>query len=209
MGHSVLKRHPIRCRCGTVAGSVAVAHRSGRAICYCRDCQTYAQALGKAAEILDDDGGTDVMPTLQHAVEIAQGRDAIACVSLTERGLLRWYARCCDTPLGNTARDWRLSYVGLMHTCLNGSAAALDAAFGPATVRVNTQSAQHPVAATPFAALAFVARLAPRIVRARLSGSFRNSPFFDASGRPIVAVRVLSADELSQARSAVDRKGRS
>lgn len=200
--------HPLRCACGTVSGSVAVAAARGRAICYCRDCQSYAYALGAADAVLDADGGSDVVPTLQETVRIERGHDAIACLSLSERGLLRWYAQCCTTPLGNTPRDRRLSYLGLLHTCLARSRAELDAVFGAARMRVNTQWAKTPVAGTPFTAVAMVARLAPSLVRARFSGSFRQSPFFDGEGRPIARVRVLSATEHDAAQRQVGADAR-
>jgi len=199
-------QHPLQCACGTVQGSVAIGRAVGRAVCYCRDCQSYAHALGDPRAILDADGGTDVAPTLQQGVAITRGLDAIACLSLTDKGLLRWYARCCKTPLGNTARDWRLSYIGVLHTCLGGSAERLDAAFGPVRVHINTQWAQRKIAAQPFAAVAFVARLAPRIIRASLDGGYRRSPLFDAGGRPIVRVDVLSSAELARIRQAIRRR---
>src|SRR3954451_11017182 len=87
--------HPIRCACGTVAGALALTHRTRRALCYCRDCQSYAHALGNTDAILDADGGSDVVPTVQEAVRFHQGHEPIACLSLTSAGLLRWYARCC------------------------------------------------------------------------------------------------------------------
>ena len=200
--------HPIRCACGTVAGAVTLTHRMRRAICYCRDCQSYAHALGNADAILDADGGSDVVPTVQEAVRFQQGHDAIACLSLTREGLLRWYARCCNTPLGNTARDRRLSYVGLLHSCLERSPGDLDAVFGPPKVRVNTHWAKRKVSATSLAALALMATLAPRIVMARVRGSFRQSPFFDSAGEPIARVRVLDAAELERARGRVHSETR-
>jgi len=195
--------HLLRCACGTVAGTVTVAHPIGRAICYCRDCQSYAHVLNKAAEILDGDGGSDVAPTVQGALHFHQGREAIACLSLTEGGLLRWYARCCSTPIGNTARNYRMAYVGLLHSCLEHSAASLDSAFGRVSVRINTEWAKRPVSGTPFAAVAFIARLGPRLLQTRLRGTYRQSPFFTSSGQPIARVRVLTSEELEKARADV------
>ena len=86
--------------------------------CYCRDCQAFAHALGNPGAILDKLGGTDIVATLQQYVTFTKGTEALACLSLSERGLLRWYANCCNTPIANTARNPKLSYVGLVHTCL-------------------------------------------------------------------------------------------
>ena len=80
--------------------------------CYCRDCQAYAHALGNAGAILDDLGGTDIVASLQQHVMLSQGTDALACLSLSDKGLLRWYASCCNTPIANTARNHKLSERG-------------------------------------------------------------------------------------------------
>lgn len=43
----------------------------------------------------------------------------------------------------------------------------------------------------------------PRIAAARFTGSYRRTPFFTATGAPVVAVRVLSAAEREKAVAAV------
>jgi hypothetical protein len=42
-------------------------------------------------------------------------------MSLSDKGMLRWYASCCNTPIGNTSRDFKVSHVGLLHNCLQES----------------------------------------------------------------------------------------
>jgi hypothetical protein len=196
--------HALRCRCGTVQGTLAHAEHARRAVCYCRDCQAYAHALGEAQAILDPLGGSDVVATLQRNVTITEGGEALACLSLTDRGLLRWYASCCRTPIGNTLRDFRISYVGLLHNCLEHAPASLDAVFGPAQMRVNTHSAKAQVAPTRWRTFVSVVPLFAAVLRARLDGSFRQTPFFvAATGVPVVAPRVLPAAERERARRAV------
>jgi hypothetical protein len=196
--------HPLQCRCGHLTGTVAQTPRVTRVTCYCRDCQAYAHALGLPEAILDDIGGTDIVATLQQYVRLIKGTDSLACLSLSDRGLLRWYARCCDTPIANTARSPKLSYVGLVHTCLGPSQRSLDAAFGPTSMPVNTTHAKAPVAARTFTALTSVARIFASVARARLDGSYKQSPFFvEALGTPVVVPRVLSAAEREQAMNAV------
>jgi hypothetical protein len=196
--------HPLQCRCGTLKGRLARAEAATRGVCYCKDCQAFARFLGHANEILDESGGTDVVATLASNVTITEGANTLACMSLTPNGLLRWYASCCNTPIGNTVRNPKLAYVGLVHNCLEHSGAPLDAAFGPVRMRVNTQSATrgHP-GATPIATLAAVVRLAASIGRARLGGSYRSTPFFDTQrGVPVVAPTVVSSAERDRLRSA-------
>ena len=187
--------HPLSCACGTLKG--VVRRGKGRGICYCRDCQAFARFLGRPAGILDASGGTDVVATLAGHVTIAEGHPALACMSLGPRGLLRWYARCCNTPIGNTLRDRRLPYVGLVHSCLDSTGQNLDDAFGPARMRVNTASAigTPKPDATPLRAALAMARIGTALAAARISGGYRRTPFFDASGEPVVQPTVLTREE--------------
>lgn len=189
-----MSQHLLRCRCGTLRGHVALP-ALGRAVCYCRDCRAYARFLGRDGELLDDAGGTQVVAALPKRVRLEHGVEALACMMLTPRGILRWYASCCDTPIGNTPRTARLPYVGLVHECLSfDPSRSLDDSFWPLRLRVNTESATRPVAATPLVALAVMADSAPSLLKTRLDGSWRDNPFFDAaSGRPVKTLRVLDA----------------
>lgn len=191
--------HPIRCRCGTLRGELNVTGSAVRAACYCRDCQAYARALG-AQGVLDPAGGTEVVASLPQHVRFTHGIERLACLSLSPNGLLRWYASCCSTPIGNTPRNPKVPYVGLVHTCLAADAAARDEAFGPVRVRVNTGSARSPVRATPLRTVSSVARLATAAAMARMGGSWRRNPFFVAgSATPAREVRVLSKEARAKA----------
>lgn len=191
--------HRIQCRCGALSGEVTHPHAAMRAVCYCRDCRAYALHLGQAAAVLDAAGGTDVVATQARYVALTGGVEHLACLSLKENGLLRWYARCCNTPLANTPRDWRLPYVGLVHACL---AKPLESTFPPAQLRVNTKSAKGPVPPTPWHQWLTLLAFMPQFAVARLTGAYRQTPFFSATGAPRVDVRVLSPAERQAARRA-------
>jgi hypothetical protein len=188
--------YPLRCRCGAIEGHVASPRLAGRALCYCRDCQAFARFLGTPDQILNKQGGTDIVATLPRHVHFTRGVEHLRCMSLSDRGLLRWYAGCCRTPIGNTPRDPKLSYVGLVRSCLAGSANEIDAAFGVAKIAVNTGSASRPVGSTPLATCFGVLKIMKNVLGARLSGRFRENPFFRAgTADPIVAPQVVSAAE--------------
>lgn len=195
MSESSSINHPLQCRCGTVRGYVAQAKRANRGLCYCVDCQAYAHFLGQGSSILDIHGGSQVVATQPRFVYFDSGVDAIRCMSLSERGLLRWYAGCCHTPIGNTPRDRKVAYVGLLHSCLVAQPAQLDAAFGSVKVVLNTQSAKGDVASTPLRNAAAIVRLGTALLRARWSGSYRSNPFFMADGVPIKPAQVLMQAE--------------
>jgi hypothetical protein len=190
------RTHPVRCRCGSLAGELERGGALNRCICYCRSCQTFARVLGREHEILDAQGGTDIVQARTSALSFTQGSEQLACVRLSERGPLRWYARCCNTGIGNTPADWRVAIVGLVHDSLRSAGAPpLTTAFGAVAMRVHTRDARNPPAPRGSSQLRLVARLAPAVLRARMGGSYRRTPFFDAAGRPIAAPRVLSAGE--------------
>ena len=192
--------HRFQCRCGTVQGEILQPRGAMRATCYCRDCQAYARLLGQAQDVLDPLGGTDVVATPASNVRLTAGQASLRCLSLSPRGLLRWYAGCCRTPVANTPRDWRLPYVGLVHTCLRRPQ-PLEQSFPRAELRVNTQGAHGPVSGrNGLAAWLRFARLVLRLSGQRLRGRYRATPFFDAEGRPVATVEVVSREAVEAAR---------
>ena len=191
--------HPLRCHCGTLQGHIVSSASAVRAVCYCADCQAYARFLGTPG-VADEDGGTEVVASLPRYVELTAGLEVLACLSLSERGLLRWYARCCNTPVGNTPRTPKVPYVGVIHSCLEGSSPSLESSFGRRRLAVNTKSARNKVRSTPIASTVGVFTLMMSSLGARVSGAYRSNPFFaHGTNTPIRPVQVLSAAERQQA----------
>jgi hypothetical protein len=193
-----MNTHPLRCRCGRLQGHVRVSRTATRAICYCRDCQAYARFLG--GDLLDAAGGTEVVAMSPGNVRLEAGVESLACLSLSPRGILRWYADCCRTPIANTPRNPRVAYAGLVQSCL-GDESARQASFGPIRLAANRKSARgKPLAVPPARAAVALCNLGLALLGARVSGGYRHTPFFDpASGKPVRARWVLSADERAQA----------
>jgi len=188
--------HPLRCRCGRLDGRVSHPEQVNRAVCYCRDCQAFAHFLGEPGDVLDELGGTDLIQTLPRYVRFTAGVESLACMSLSDRGLLRWYADCCRTPIGNTPRDFRLSFVGLFHACLRAPGESLGPSFGPVRMRVFVKGARATPPSLPWRSRLAFLPLLPRLLRARLDGSYRRTPFFHAdSGVPVATPTVLSAEQ--------------
>ena len=183
----------LRCECGRVQGRVETDQVYVRATCYCRDCQAYARWLDRPG-VADAQGGTDIVAMNPAAVHITSGSEQIACMSLSGKGILRWYAGCCRTPLGNTPRDAGIAYVGVVGTGLS-SAREMEEAFGPrGKTVINPGSAVGKVKATPVGFVVGGLRILRGIVGARLR---KQGPtlFFDGEGQPIREVEVLGGDE--------------
>jgi hypothetical protein len=196
--------HPLRCRCGTLKGYVSHPEKASRGVCYCKDCQAFAHFLGATGGILDEMGGTDVVATLPKYVTFTQGVEVLACMSLTENGLLRWYSSCCSTPIGNTPRDFKVSHVGLVHTCLEDPSRTLENSFGPVRMRVNTKNAKGKPKLMPISTIGSILRFMSSLMRARLDGSYKYTPFFaPARGTPVVPPKVLTGSERERVMNAV------
>lgn len=184
----------LRCRCGQLRGQVDERRVAARAVCYCKDCQAFGRFLGTG--VLDSAGGTEVAATLPAAVRFDAGLEHLACMSLGPKGLYRWYASCCRTPIGNTPRDPRTSYLGLVRACLDASDAELDKALGPLRCRVETKSASAPVPSSALATAGVVFRVGTMLAKARLGGGYRDNPFFrPATSEPVKEVQVLSLEQ--------------
>jgi hypothetical protein len=190
--------HPLQCRCGTIKGCVGNPGSANRVVCYCKDCQAFARFLGQERETLDAQGGSEVIQTLPKNVTFTQGVDSLACIRLTDKGMVRWYADCCRTPIGNTLENYKISFIGLLHNCLESSGPPLQDSFGPIRTYANPHGAigePKPKATGMGATLGWVAKT---IIKARLNGDYRRTPFFK-DGRPIAIPRVISSAERASA----------
>ena len=190
----------LRCRCGAVRGEMDTARAYVRASCYCKDCRVFARFLGQPG-VLDASGGCDIVATAPATVRFTAGTEHVACMSLSPKGLYRWYAACCRTPLGNTPRAPRLPYVGMVTACFDAAPQAVDAALGPrGRTVINTGSATAPVRAKPLLFVTGGLRILAGILGARLRREHA-SPFFDASGQPLRQPEVISREQ----RAALER----
>lgn len=193
--------HPLRCQCGTVTGSVANPRRATHSVCYCEDCQAFARFLGREAELLDARGGSEGIQTLPKDVTFVSGRGNLAAMRLTPGGLIRWYAACCNTPIGNTPATRRTPFVGLSRACLEAAAPTVEQSFGPIRFCLYAAGARGEPKPRPFGRRGFVLWMIGNRMRARFSGGFADNPFFaPGADRPIAAPAVLSPAERDRLR---------
>ena len=126
---------------------------------------------------------------------------------LTPSGLLRWYAGCCRSPIGNTLASRQVPFVGLIVRCIDpeSQGRALDEVLGPIRGRGHARFAtgnRAELDATDRFPARVILRLFGISLAARLRGDHRRSPFFDArTGAPIAPPRVLTAAELAAVRA--------
>jgi hypothetical protein len=187
----------LRCACGAMAWSIEeTPARAGiRYTCHCDDCQAFAHFTGLAGRLLDANGGTDAYQLPASRVRITKGLATLACVQMTRRPLLRWHCETCRTPIANTYGTSRLSFVSL--PLIGAPAMERDAILGSSSGHVWTKFGVGDLSqARQINILAMLWRMATRIVVARVSGDFRNNPFFNLTdGKPMVRPRRLSPAE--------------
>jgi hypothetical protein len=191
----------LQCRCGALRGvAVGVAPRnSNHCVCYCDDCQAFIHFLD-CADVLDAYGGTHVLHLSPARVSFAAGTERIALMRLSAKGMLRWYASCCRTPIGNTLTSAAMPFMALTSAFVHEPATAL----GPVRGRSFPEMAKGGRAAVPRDGLPMpfmVARVMLLMLSWRLRGDHRRSPLFDAAtGQPRAVARVLEAAEREELR---------
>ena len=188
----------LACRCGEVHGTLRDAAPSNvnRAFCYCDDCQAFLHHLGRG-DILDAHGGTDIVQASPAAVSYDRGRERIACVRLSPKGLFRFYASCCKTPLGNTVGP-ALPFIGFAPEVFRDlpDAAARDAVFGPVMGEVFGNFAIGTTSKPKNPSLRLMAHAAPLFIRWKLRGGAWPSALFERSRKdPVPPVTVLTREE--------------
>jgi hypothetical protein len=200
-------RIPLRCRCGTVRGFVSdVSPAAGKhAFCYCDDCQIYALHLGRG-DILDAYGGTEALMSTPAQVTLTQGASELRCVRLVSKGLFRWYAGCCNTPLANAVNPGLPVLIVVVASLdLAALSQSADEALGPPKIRMHARFAKGGQApgAHPKAPLKALPLLIGHLVSAFLRGRGQPSPFFDASGQPRVEPHFIDKAEREALRARV------
>lgn len=184
----------MRCRCGEVRGIVAdpSSQSANRVVCYCADCQAFAHQLGRA-DLLNDKGGSDIVQVAPAALRFTKGQDRITGLRLTPKGLYRWYASCCNTPVGNTMSP-SIPFVGIFAQSFDPPRP--DEVFGaPIGSILGKYAIGDPPAGSTGLNLSLLLRAIGRVLGWRLGGKTWPHPFFAQDTRaPIYPVTVISQE---------------
>ncbi|MCX6129235.1 MAG: DUF6151 family protein [Proteobacteria bacterium] len=196
----------LKCQCGAVRGvalDVSPAN-ARRIVCLCDDCQAYAHYLGKAKEIMDSNGGTDICPVTPSRLQITQGAQHLQCLRLTKTGMFRWYAGCCKTPIANTMGISRVPFAGVVHSFMDHAAdrQSRDEALGPIRGRIFGKFGVGPLPPGTHqkSSLPILLPVIGFLLKGVIQGLHQPSPFFDKQGQPLVEPYVLTRQERDQLR---------
>jgi hypothetical protein len=184
----------VRCRCGEVRGIVTnpSPESVNRITCYCDDCQAFAHHLDRT-DLLNAKGGSDIVQVAPAALSFTRGLDRIVGLRLKPDGLYRWYAKCCNTPVGNTLTP-AVPFVGLFAQTFD--APQLDDVVGAPTGALQGKYAiGEPPAGSTGLNLSVLLRAVVRVLGWRLAGRAWPHPFFARDTRaPIYPVTVISKE---------------
>ena len=162
-----------------------------RVVCYCDDCQAFAHQLGRA-DLLDDHGGTDIIQVAPASLKFVQGQYRIVGLRLTPAGLFRWYASCCNTPLGNTLSP-AIPFVGIVARVFDQGTQHPDDVFGKP---IGAIMGKYAIGGAPRGStgirLSLLVRAFRMVLGWRLSGQTWPHPYFERDTRtPIYPFTVM------------------
>jgi hypothetical protein len=187
----------LKCKCGAVEGSVShVSPQVGNHIvCYCDDCQAFANHLSTSANILDEWGGTEVYQTAPWHINIHKGIEQLQCLRLTPKGLYRWYTGCCNTPVGN-AISAKFPFVGLIHAFIDKDEQT-GSLLGPVMGYHKLESAKGKVPESfqnTGMSMGTTMRVVWRIFKWKLTAGNKPNLFFKESGQSISKPEILRTE---------------
>ncbi|MEM1073246.1 MAG: DUF6151 family protein [Pseudomonadota bacterium] len=183
------------CSCGNVRGVLQNAAPSAvcHLICYCSDCRAYARHLGQMTQ-LEPGGGSPLVQVAPFAIDITSGSNHIACLRLSSKGLYRWYAACCDTPIANSVGTPRVPLAGMWRPLFS----TVDP-FGPVRTLGFTKMSRPGGPRRDKATHRMLSGLIRNALSGYTSGIASRSPFFAADRSPIVAPVVLTEADRKRA----------
>ncbi|MBE1283181.1 MAG: hypothetical protein GJ676_07700 [Rhodobacteraceae bacterium] len=179
---------PFSCECGALHGQIEDhGLRAGTHLeCFCPDC--------RAAQLYFDQpdpapGAVELFQTTPDAITIHAGSEHLAMLRLGPKGLYRWYAGCCNTPLFNTLKSRRFAFAGILADRLED-----NSVLGPIRVQGYVPTAGKPPRHKGAGRMAY--GIFSRMIGAWVSGRWRQTPFFDPdTGKPVAEPVVISRED--------------
>jgi hypothetical protein len=168
------------CSCGQLAGMlIAPGPANGDHLaCHCTDCQNFARYLGADARVLQAHGGTQLYQGRCAKMRLTKGADKLACLHLTDKPTLRWYASCCRTPMFNSFANGRIPYLTTL--VANCDPRQAETALGPVIGHLMLPDTINDPQAMPRMSFAkLMCRFFGRIIKDLVSGDRKRSPLFD------------------------------
>lgn len=180
----------LTCACGATHWTIK-SQADGRHLkCYCVDCRSFANHLGRADRHIEEDG-VRIFQTYPGNVAFTKGGENLAVLKLGPKGILRWYTSCCNTPVATTMAKAGLPFCGM-------SLPNDHPDFGPVKTMVFTKDTKTDL--KDKAVLPGILSLLSRAALVRITGKGYKAPFFAPDGTPSKEPHVLTLDQRKAAR---------
>ncbi len=183
----------LKCSCGKVRGKTKdINERSGtRITCCCDDCQSFAEYLNQESSVLDQYGGTDIYQMPISNIKITEGTDQISSLRLSSKGMYRWYAKCCNTQIGNSMGAGG-PFIGVIHNFMDHGSSR-DEELGKNRGHIQTKFARQSVPADlKGSSIKIIFRSLSKLIVWKIKGLDKPSVFFDDNGKPIAKPSILN-----------------
>jgi len=186
----------IQCDCGKFRAELTEFPNNtpGRLVCYCDDCQAFLNYI-KRSELMDQNGGSEIIPAYPADIQIIAGKDFVQCVRLHSKGMFRFFTSCCNTPIANT--DPKRPWAGVHRRMyVTKDPNRLDQELGPVKSSVMGKFAKGtpPAGTPPTFDFKGILTVLPFLIKGTVFGKAKPSPFFQ-NGEAIVLPKVLTPEE--------------
>ena len=182
----------LKCSCGKVKGNTKnINEGSGtRIVCCCDDCQSFAKYLNQESSVLNQYGGTDIFQMPISSIKITDGIEQISSVMLSAKGMYRWYAKCCNTSIGNSMGA-EAPFIGVIHNFMDNTSTR-DEDLGKDRGHIQTKFARQKVPNDlKGSTLKIIFRSLSKFIIWKIKGLNKPSVFFDSNGKPIATPTIL------------------
>lgn len=178
------------CSCGTVQGRLSgLTPKTGDQLrCHCADCRRAVIWLGQPDP---GPGGVGYLQTTP--AHVSFNGAALKAFIWKNKRLMRWYAPCCNTHMFNTLDSAKWPFASFNMNTLQA-----PSPLGDVTVHGFQDTSDG--APKHIRMGGFMWRFAKRALRARLTGTWRDTPFFERSGKPKAPVQTLTRSDRATAR---------
>jgi hypothetical protein len=177
-----------QCDCGAFTADTGEGWKSspGRLVCYCDDCQEFAQQIGRA-DVLDEFGGSEIIPVYPNQITITSGVDKLCHTALSNKGPIRISTTCCNSPILNTRANF--PWAGVFNTAFVSADSNALEKFGNIKARIMGKFAKPsaPYKISEKISLRDMLVVMPFIVKGKITGKHKGSAFFEEDGETPVS----------------------
>lgn len=186
----------LQCRCGKIKGQIKQVSPSAvkQLVCYCEDCRKFALHLQSEGGSINQFGGSELYLAAPAKVEIIEGKQQLACLRLTRKGIYRWYSQCCNTPIANTV-GIKLPLVTVYQDFVAAEQTSALQSQVEDLGAVNEDEALKPLPKALLGASPGITKfkLIVKLLSWKLTGKGKPNPFFENSGRAKVKPLILKS----------------